>query len=164
MDPFAGSVGSPEVAFVSVPVVWTPVPDLVTVPSPKPTSAAPILLVVVPVLLTVATIDNTYAALLLSFSGTCAVTKLLVLPGPSSPRLIDTASGLFATPSVVTPPPELPVRVTAPPELISTNFETVALTLTVPLVACPKQSTAERNSNTVNSTNLIFRRGIFFCD
>src|SRR5678816_2939851 len=41
-DPFAARVGSPEVAFVSVPLELTPVPVLETVPSPKPTSAAPI--------------------------------------------------------------------------------------------------------------------------
>jgi hypothetical protein len=88
-------------------------------------------------------------------SGTCAVTKLFRLLGPSSPRLIETASGEFVTPSVVTPPPELPVRVTAPPELISTNFDTVALMLTVPVVDCPKQATAERTSNVVSSSVLI---------
>jgi hypothetical protein len=93
-DPLAGSVGSPEVAFVSEPE-FTPTPDLVIVPRPKPTSAAPILLAVVPELVTVALADNTYAALLRSLSGTCAVTKLFVLLGPSSPRLIDTASGEF---------------------------------------------------------------------
>jgi len=70
--------------------------------------------------------------------------------------LIDTASGEFVTPSVVTPPPELPVRVTAPPELISTNFETVALIVTVPVVDCPKQATAETTSNVVSSMILIF--------
>src|SRR5678815_4770712 len=90
-----------------------------------------------------------------SLSGTCADTKLLVLLGPSSPRLIDTASGELATPSVVTPPPELPVRVTAPPELISTNFETVALIVTVPVVDCPKQLTAEATNSVMSSSDLI---------
>src|SRR6185436_17661291 len=89
-----------------------------------------------------------------SLSGTCAVTKLLVLLGPSSPRLIDTASGELVTPSVVTPPPELPVSVTAPPELISTNFDTVALMVTVPVVDCAKQVTAATTSNVVSSSNL----------
>src|ERR1043166_9823644 len=102
-DPFAGNVGSPEVAFVSAPAL-TPKPVRETVPRPKPTSAAPIMLAVVPELVTVAVIDKTYAALLRSLSGTDAVTKLLVLLGPSSPRLIETASGLLTTPSVVTPP------------------------------------------------------------
>ena len=157
----AGRVGSPEVAFVSVPVVLTPVPDLVAVPRPKPTSAASILFVVIPELVTVALIDKTYGALLLSLSGTCAVTNGLVLLGPSSPRLIATASGVFTTPSVVTPPPELPVRVTAPPEFSSTNFETVALILTVPVVdVCPKQLTAETNSKVVNRIVLIIRWGM----
>src|SRR5215218_6096287 len=58
-EPFAASVGSPAVAFVSVPPVLTPTPDLVTVPNPKPTSAAPILLALVPELVTVEFIDNT---------------------------------------------------------------------------------------------------------
>ena len=58
-DPFAGRLGSPDVAFVSVPFVLTPVPARVVAPKPKPTSAAPILLVVVPELVTVALIDNT---------------------------------------------------------------------------------------------------------
>jgi hypothetical protein len=75
--------------------------------------------------------------------------------------LIDTASGEFATPSVVTPPPELPVSVTEPPELISTNLETVALMLTVPVVDCPKHVTAETISNMVKNTNLIVvKRGM----
>src|SRR5678815_3397244 len=96
-----------------------------------------------------------------SLSGTCAVTKLLVLLGPSSPRLIDTASGELFTPSVVTPPPELPVRVTAPPELISTNLDTVALIVTVPVVDCPKQVTAETTNSATSSIDLMdFRRGI----
>jgi len=69
--------------------------------------------------------------------------------------LIDTASGELVIPSVVTPPPELPVRVTAPPELISTNFDTVALILTVPVVDCPKQETAEIMSKVVSSINLL---------
>jgi hypothetical protein len=55
---------------------------------------------------------------------------------------------------VVTPPPELPVRVTAPPELISTNFDTVALILTVPVVDCAKQVTAEIASRIMSSKNL----------
>src|SRR5262249_11529518 len=59
MEPLAGRVGSPEVAFVSVPLVLTPFPDRVIVPRPKPTSAAPILLVVLPELVTVAVIDKT---------------------------------------------------------------------------------------------------------
>src|SRR5204862_7767663 len=129
MEPFAASVGSPAVALVSAPAL-TPRPVREAEPKPKPMSAAPILLLLVPELVTVAAIDKTYAALLRNLSGTDALTKLLVLLGPSSPRLIDTASGLLATPSVVTPPPELPVSVTEPPELISTNFETVALMLT----------------------------------
>jgi len=58
-DPLAGRVGSPEVAFVSAPVVLTPIPSLETVPRPKPTSAAPILLADVPELVTVALIDKT---------------------------------------------------------------------------------------------------------
>jgi hypothetical protein len=57
--PFAARVGSPEVAFVSEPLVLTPVPERVAVPSPKPTSAAVILLLVVPELVTVALIDKT---------------------------------------------------------------------------------------------------------
>jgi hypothetical protein len=94
-------------------------------------------------------------------SGTDAVTKLLVLLGPSSPRLIETARGLLATPSVVTPPPELPVRVTEPPELISTNFETVALMVTVPDVDCPGHVRAETISNIVKNIKLIvFERGM----
>ncbi len=135
-EPFAARVGSPEVAFVSVPDVFTPVPERVTEPSPKPTSAAKILLPVVPELVTVAFIERTYAALLLILSGTVAVTKLLALLGPNSPRLMETASGLLMLPSVVTPPPEFPLKVTAPPELSSTNFETVALIETVPVVLC----------------------------
>jgi hypothetical protein len=160
-DPLAAIVGSPEVAFVSVPVPLTPVPDRVTVPRPKPTSAAPILLDVLPELVTVAVIDKTYPALLLSLSGTVAITKLLVLVGPSSPRLMDTARGLLTTPSVVTPPPELPVRVTAPPELISTNFETVALMLTVPVVLCPKHVSAATLSNIANSNERVRKWGEF---
>jgi hypothetical protein len=58
-EPLAGKVGSPEVAFVSAPVVLTPIPRRETVPRPKPTSAAPILLAVVPELVTVALIDKT---------------------------------------------------------------------------------------------------------
>jgi hypothetical protein len=115
------------------------------------------LLVVVPVLVTVAVIDKTYAALLRSLSGTDAVTKLLVLDGPSSPRFIETASGLLTTPSVVTPPPELPVRVTEPPELISTNFETVALMLTVPVVDCARQSTAVNTKKMASSISMSGR-------
>src|SRR6185369_7919596 len=130
----------------------------------KPTSEATILLDDAPELVTVAAIDNTYAALLRSLSGTCAVTKLLVLLGPSSPRLIDTASGELVTPSVVTPPPELPVSVTAPPELISTNFDTVALMVTVPVVDCAKQVPAATRSNVVSRIDLVnivdVRRGI----
>src|ERR1044072_1777957 len=141
-DPFAGRVGSPDVAFVSEPAL-TPTPVRETVPRPKPTSAAPILLAVVPELGTGAVIRKTYAALLRRFTGTVAHTKLLVLDGPSSPRFIKPASGLLTTPSVVTPPPELPVRVTEPPELISTNLETVALMLTVPVVECPRHVTAD---------------------
>src|SRR5688572_11357846 len=160
-DPFAANVGSPAVAFVSVPVKWTPVPVRVTEPRPKPTSAAPMRLVVVPELVTFALTDKTYGALLLSFSGTCAITNGLVLLGPSSPRLIETASGELTTPSVVTPPPELPVRVTAPPELISTNLETVALTVTVPVVLCPKQTTAEKHSTVVSRMSLMISRGMF---
>src|SRR5690349_222437 len=57
-EPLAARVGSPEVAFVSVPEA-TPTPVRETVPSPKPTSAAPILLAVVPELVTVALIDRT---------------------------------------------------------------------------------------------------------
>jgi hypothetical protein len=75
--------------------------------------------------------------------------------------VIDTARGVLITPSVVTPPPELPVRVTAPPELISTNFDTVALMLTVPVVDCPKQVTAESTMQVVSNTNLIICWGIF---
>jgi len=159
-EPLAARVGSPEVAFVSVPLVLTPVPVLEIVPRPKPTSAAPILLAVVPELVTVALIANTYDALLRNLSGTDAVTKLLVLLGPSSPRFIDTASGEFNTPSVVTPPPELPVRVTAPPELISTNFETVALMVTVPVVDCAEHVTAAMISEAMISIVLVIRRGI----
>ena len=67
----------------------------------------------------------------------------------------------MATPSVVTPPPELPVRVTAPPELISTNFETVALMLTVPVVDCPKQVTAEAISKIVKNIKFrVVKRGM----
>jgi hypothetical protein len=117
------------------------------------------LLAVVPELVTVAVIDKTYAALLRSLSGTDADTKLLVLDGPSSPRFIETASGLLTTPSVVTPPPELPVRVTEPPELISTNLETVALMLTVPVVDCARQLTPV-NTNKMESSNSLSGRGI----
>ena len=45
-----------------------------------------------------------------------------------------TANGLFTVPFDVMPPPELPDRVTPPPELISTNLETVPLRFTVPVV------------------------------
>src|ERR1044072_23494 len=158
-DPFAGRVGSPDVAFVSEPAL-TPTPVRETVPRPKPPSAGPILLAVVPELVTVAVIDKTYAALLRSLSGTDADTKLLVLDGPSPPRFIETASGLLTTPAVVTPPPELPVRVTEPPELISTNLETVALMLTVPVVDCPRQVTPEAISNIVKNIKLIVKRGM----
>ena len=58
-DPFAAKVGSPEVAFVSEPPVLTPTPVLEIVPRPNPTSAAPILLVVLPELVTVAVTDKT---------------------------------------------------------------------------------------------------------
>jgi len=58
-EPLAGKVGSPEVALVSEPLPFTPVPDLEIVPSPNPTSAAPILLLVLPELVTVALIDKT---------------------------------------------------------------------------------------------------------
>src|ERR1044071_8300691 len=89
---------------------------------------------------------------------------MLVLLGPSSPRLIETASGELATPSVVTPPPELPVSVTAPPELISTNFDTVALIVTVPVVDCAKQVIAATRSNEVSRIRRVkimdLRRGI----
>src|SRR5690348_9434590 len=64
-DPFAARVGSPEVAFVSAPA-FTPRPVRETVPRPKPTSEATILLEDAPELVTVAAIDNTYAALLRS--------------------------------------------------------------------------------------------------
>jgi len=142
IEPFAARVGSPDVALVSVPVVFMPVPARVIAPNPKPISEAEILLPVVPELVTVALIESTYAALLRSLSGTVAVTKLLVLLGPSSPRLTTAASGLFAVPSVVTPPPVLPPNVTAPPEFISTNFETVAFIVTVPDVLCAEAVTA----------------------
>ena len=66
----------------------------------------------------------------------------------------------MATPSVVTPPPELPVRVTEPPELISTNFETVALTLIVPVVLCPKQVRAESSRTVASNSDFIIWRGI----
>ena len=88
------------------------------------------------------------------------MTKLFVLLGPSSPRLIDTASGEFVTPSVVTPPPEFPVRVTAPPELISTNLDTVALMLTVPVVDCPRQLATVVSSNTPSTSDLMSEWGI----
>src|SRR5438067_8304680 len=58
-EPFAPSVGSPDVAFVSAPPVFTPVPERVTAPSPNPTSADVILLAVEPLLTTVAIIDIT---------------------------------------------------------------------------------------------------------
>jgi hypothetical protein len=67
--------------------------------------------------------------------------------------LIETASGLLTTPSVVIPPPELPLRATAPPELISTNFETVALMLTVPVVLCARAMAADPMSKTVKRTD-----------
>ena len=73
---------------------------------------------------------------------------------------METASGLLATPSVVTPPPELPVRVTAPPELISTNFDTVALIVTVPVVDCAKHVAAEMSNEIASSTNLFGEWGI----
>ena len=57
MEPLAASVGSPEVAFVSAPA-FTPRPVLEIVPRPNPTSAAPILLLEVPELVTVAVIDK----------------------------------------------------------------------------------------------------------
>ena len=72
--------------------------------------------------------------LLRSLSGTLSFTKLLVLLGPTSPRSTATASGLFAVPSVMTLPPELPVSVTAPPEVNSTKLETVAFIVTEPVV------------------------------
>jgi hypothetical protein len=50
--------------------------------------------------------------------------------------------------------------VTLPPELISTNFETVALMLTVPVVLCAKQVTAEIMSSMVSRRDLV-RRGMF---
>jgi hypothetical protein len=56
------------------------------------------------------------------------------LEGPSSPRFTTTANGLFAVPSVITLPPELPVSVTAPPDVNSTKFETVAFIVTDPVV------------------------------
>jgi hypothetical protein len=58
-EPLAARVGSPDVAFVSAPVVLTPIPDRETVPNPKPISAAPILLAEAPELVTVALIDKT---------------------------------------------------------------------------------------------------------
>jgi hypothetical protein len=58
-EPLAGNVGSPDVAFVSAPLVLVPVPFLLAVPRPKPTSAAVILLAVLPELVTVALIDKT---------------------------------------------------------------------------------------------------------
>jgi hypothetical protein len=73
---------------------------------------------------------------------------------------METASGLLATPSVVTPPPELPLSVTAPPELISTNLDTVALMLTVPVVDCPKQVTAEIARKIVSSASLVGEWGM----
>src|SRR5207253_6989743 len=158
----ATRVGSPDVALVSVPAVFTPVPDRVTEPRPNPTSAAPILLLVVPVLVTVAFIERTYAALLLSLSGTDAVTKLFALLGPSSPRVIETANGLFTTPSVVTPPPELPLSVSAPPELISTNFETVALMPTVPVVVWPTETIAATNSKVAKPSACAITRLLRF--
>jgi hypothetical protein len=53
--------------------------------------------------------------------------------------------------------------VTAPPELISTNLETVALMLTVPVVDCPKQARAVANSTMVSRDilNVMSERGIF---
>ena len=159
IEPFAARVGSPDVALVSVPDVCTPVPERVTAPSPKPTSEAEILLPVVPELVTVAFIESTYAALLRNLRGTVAVTKLLALLGPSSPRLTTAVSGLLAVPSVVTPPPVLPLKVTAPPEFISTNFETVALIETVPFVLCAEaiavSITIAKPAQTVLITNLI---------
>ena len=100
--------------------------------------------------------------MLLSFRGTEAVTKLFELLGPSSPRLIETANGLFATPSVVTPPPELPLSVTAPPELISTNFETVALMLTVPVVVWPTETIAATNSKVAKPSACAINRLLTF--
>jgi hypothetical protein len=51
--------------------------------------------------------------------------------------------------------------VTAPPELISTNFETVALIVTVPVVDCPKQLTAETTNSVMSSIDLMdFSQGI----
>jgi hypothetical protein len=55
----AANVGSPEVAFVSEPPVFTPTPVLETVPRPNPISAAPMRLLEVPELVTVAVIDKT---------------------------------------------------------------------------------------------------------
>lgn len=143
IEPFAARVGSPDVALVSVPDVFIPVPERVIALNPKPISEAEILLLVVPELVTVALIESTYAALLRNLSGTVAVTKLLVLVGPNSPRLRTAASGLLTVPSVVTPPPVLPLKVIAPPEFISTNFETVALIVTVPAVLCAVTATAK---------------------
>jgi hypothetical protein len=60
----------------------------------------------------------------------------------------------------VTPPPELPVRVTAPPELISTNLDTVALIVTVPVVDCPNAVTVDVTNRIMSSTNLSEERGI----
>jgi hypothetical protein len=58
-EPLAAKVGSPEVAFVSEPPVFTPTPVREIVPRPKPTSAATILLADVPELVTVEVIDKT---------------------------------------------------------------------------------------------------------
>jgi hypothetical protein len=74
--------------------------------------------------------------------------------------LIETASGELVTPSVVTPPPEFPVSVTAPPELISTNFETVALIVTVPVVDCAKQVTAATMNNVVSRNSLVMMQDV----
>ena len=85
---------------------------------------------------------------------------MFVLLGPSSPRLMDTASGELVTPSVVTPPPEFPVSVTAPPELISTNLDTVALRLTVPVVDCPRQVPTVSSNKTESKSDLMSEWGI----
>src|SRR5678815_1808134 len=126
------TVGSPGVALVSTPAARFA--GRAAGVKPKPTSVSLRLKLVAPAPATLLTMLSWYATLLRSLTGTLNFTKLLVLLGPSSPRLTTTASGLFAVPSVMMLPPELPVSVTAPPEVNSTKFETVAVIVTEPVV------------------------------
>src|SRR5690349_5703919 len=137
------TVGSPGVAFVSTPAARFA--GRAAGVKPKPTSVSFKLKLVAPAPATLLTILSWYATLLRSLSGTLSCTKLFVLLGPNSPMLTTTASGLLAVPSVMTLPPELPVSVTAPPEVNSTKFDTVAVMVTEPVV-CALQTAPPKES------------------